>query len=181
MALDDKQNKVLRGMIAALLLAIAVVVGARLGSAGLWLPPDTVPGRLGYTLPFDLLMVVALLVHVGLLARHRFFTPEDIDGSGLTSGTERARVLQALLQNTLEQLTLAFPVHVIWALLMPMPWLPVAPACALCFATGRLLFGLGYARGAGSRALGFALTFYPTVVMVLILGGHIFATATRAS
>jgi hypothetical protein len=51
-----------------------------------------------------------LMLSIGLLARHRMLTPEDIDGGGLTEGTPRAHQLQAILQNTLEQSTLAFMV-----------------------------------------------------------------------
>ena len=44
-----------------------------------------------------------LLLCIARLAKHRFTTPQDIHGSALTEGTERAKLLQALLQNTLEQ------------------------------------------------------------------------------
>jgi hypothetical protein len=33
---------------------------------------------------------------------------------------------------------------------------------------GRMVFNGGYARGAGSRAFGFALTFYPSVMLALL-------------
>ncbi len=36
-------------------------------------------------------------------------------------------------------------------------------ALAILFCIGRALFWAGYGRGAGGRALGFALTFYPTI------------------
>lgn len=38
----------------------------------------------------------------------------------------------------------------------------------MLFSIGRWLFAAGYARGAGARALGFALTFYPTVAALLV-------------
>jgi len=53
---------------------------------------------------------MTLLICIARLAKHRFFTPEDINGSALTSGTERARLLQALLQNTREQTCPAVPI-----------------------------------------------------------------------
>ncbi len=96
-----------------------------------------------------------LLLSIGLLARHRFFTPEDIDGSGLTSGTEKAKVLQALLQNTLEQTTLAALTYIAFAALAPAGYLGALPAAALLFWCGRALFWNGYekARPPGPSAL----------------------------
>ena len=109
-----------------------------------------------------------LMICVARLAKHRFFTPEDIDGSALTSGTERARFLQALLQNTLEQACIAVPIYVATSFVVPARLLGVVPAAAVLFVIGRALFFAGYAQGASSRAYGFALTFYPTVLMLLI-------------
>ena len=113
------------------------------------------------------LVCVFLVFSIGRRARHRFFTPDDIDGAGLTEGTVKAKLLQALLQNTLEQTMLAILVYSGWALLMPGTWLSVIPLAALSFAIGRILFFFGYTRGAPSRATGFALTFYPSALMLL--------------
>jgi hypothetical protein len=122
-----------------------------------------VSAALAQALKWDALLVVTLAVNIALLARHRFFTPEDIDGGGLTEGTPRAQVLQSTLQNTLEQMVLAFAVHMVWAAAMPLEWQGAIPAAAVLFFVGRILFWRGYARGAPAPALGFALTFYPTL------------------
>jgi uncharacterized membrane protein YecN with MAPEG domain len=126
-----------------------------------------------HALRWDVLIVLCLTANIGLLARHRFFTPEDIDGGGLTKGTAQAQVLQATLQNTLEQTVLALSVHAVWAAEMPASWQAVIPAAAILFFIGRVLFWRGYARGAPGRALGFALTFYPTVAMLLLIVGRL--------
>ena len=121
-------------------------------------------------LAWSLLPPVSMLVLcVGRLANHRFDTPEDIHGSGLTTGTERAKLLQALLQNTLEQCVLALAVYLAGALLLPPPLLGWVPAAALMFLIGRLCFYAGYHKGAPGRAFGFGLTFYPTAIMLLAL------------
>lgn len=117
------------------------------------------------------LPLTTLLICIARLAKHRFFTPEDIHGSGLSDGTERAKYLQALLQNTLEQSCLAIPVYIATAMLAPAVCLPVIPAAALMFLVGRLAFFAGYAKGAPARAFGFAFTFYPTALMILWLLG----------
>lgn len=114
-----------------------------------------------------LLPAAVLAAAIGRLAAHRFFTPHDLDGSGLTQGTDRAKLLQALLQNTLEQVAVAIPVYAAWVALAPERFLAVAPASAGLFVLGRVLFFWGYNRGAQGRALGFSLTFYPTVVLLV--------------
>ena len=109
-----------------------------------------------------------LFVAVARLARHRFFEPADIDGA-LRPGSLKARVLQAVAQNTLEQTVLAAIAYGAW-LLIPHPALPLATAWAAvaCLSVGRVLFFAGYERGAAFRALGFALTFYPTVGLMAV-------------
>lgn len=107
----------------------------------------------------------SLFFCIARLAKHRFFTPEDINGSALTDGTSRAKLLQALLQNTMEQLTLALPVYFVCSFAFPSHFLGLVPAAAAMFFAGRVLFYIGYSGGAPSRAFGFAFTFYPTVLL----------------
>jgi hypothetical protein len=116
-----------------------------------------------------LLPVSTLVVCVGRLANHRFDTPEDIHGSGLTTSTERAKLLQAMLQNTQEQCLLALAIYLAGAILLPAHLLGWIPAAATMFLIGRLCFFIGYHKGAPGRAFGFGLTFYPTVIMLLAL------------
>jgi hypothetical protein len=104
---------------------------------------------------------------VALQARHRFFSPADIDGAGLTAASARAQLLQALIQNTAEQTLLAALAYAAWLLATPSAPGP-AVHCAVLFSLGRLLFFAAYARGAAARSLGFALTFYPTVGLLAL-------------
>lgn len=130
--------------------------------------------RIAFALRADAFLALWLAISVGLLARHRFFTPEDIDGGGLIPGTETANILQATLQNTLEQTVLAVLVHLAWAALMPISWMSAIPAAVVLFWGGRVLFVRGYRGGAPSRAVGFALTYYPSVLMlVLVIGAAV--------
>ncbi|WP_218638774.1 MAPEG family protein [Shewanella sp. UCD-KL12] len=92
-----------------------------------------------------------------------------MDGSGLTSGSQQAGILQSLLQNTLEQIVIAGSVYVAWCLLMPASWLSTAPICSILFAIGRISFFIGYHKGAPARAFGFALTFYSSVLLFVTL------------
>ncbi|MFN3347658.1 MAPEG family protein [Pseudorhodoplanes sp.] len=171
--LTHKQSGVLRGMLTGLAMTI---VALALAMNGVLTP--LMPGAesaLGFALKWDMLVLACLAVSIGMLARHRFFTPDDIDGGGLTEGTAKAHLLQSMLQNTLEQTVLALGVHLTWATAMPRAFQAAVPVAAILFVIGRVLFWRGYAAGAPRRALGFALTFYPQVAMLLVIAGWLVA------
>ncbi len=178
--LDETQRGVLRGMLAGIL-----ITGLGLGAA-IAFPADVVlpgegfaPGLIN-ALKWSVLPVASLAIHIALLARHRFFTPEDINGGGLSAGTAHARILQAALQNTLEQSVLALSVYAIWAAAMPHAWQAAIAVAAILFGLGRALFLRGYAGGAPARAIGFALTFYPTLAMLIMIVARLLITAGRS-
>ena len=167
--MDKTQIGVARGAVSALSTAIVVFALAVTVVSRAWnLGPD-LTSRIALASWAVLSPATTLLVCIARLASHRFFTPEDIHGSGLTGGTERAKLLQSLLQNTLEQCCLAIPVYLATAILAPASLLPVVPTAAVMFLVGRGLFFVGYAQGAPSRAYGFALTFYPTLLLLVLL------------
>ena len=171
--LTEKQQGVLRGMVAGVIVTL-LVLGLAIGAHPTALIPE--PGyaaALAHALKWDVLLVISLTVSIGLLARHRFFTPEDIDGGGLTKGTPQAQILQSTLQNTLEQTVLGLSIHLVWAVAMPPGWQAGVPAAAILFFVGRVLFWRGYVHGASARALGFALTFYPSVAMLVLVAGRL--------
>lgn len=157
-----KRLGVAAGMAGGLAVALTALLWPSLPSG-----PSDMGARLSAWLTCDLAVALWLTVAVGRLARHRFFSDDDIDGA-LGPGTVRADILQSLVQNTLEQTVLAAVAYGVW-LLVPRPDAPIATAWIAvgCFSVGRLLFFLGYGRGAAARALGFALTFYPTVGLLL--------------
>jgi hypothetical protein len=166
MTLTDKQTGVFKGMVAGLAITVA-----SLGFAifGLESPVLVADASLAHAIKWDTLVVACLAVNIALLARHRFFTPDDIDGGGLSKGTPTAQILQSTLQNTLEQTVLALAVHAVWSSVMPPTWQLAIPAASILFIVGRILFWRGYARGAPARALGFGLTFYPSLLMLLVI------------
>jgi hypothetical protein len=154
-------------MAAGLATAAAVVaVGITWNPFGF--APDLPLGeRVSVAIRCVTLPALCLAVAIGRLAKHRFFTPADIDGSGLQPGSARALLLQSILQNTLEQAVLASFAYLAWAVVMPSAWLSTVPLAALAFAVGRVLFFAGYGRGAPSRAVGFTMAFYPSVAMLV--------------
>lgn len=169
MGLTPKQRGVLKGMVAGATTTVVAVIAAIVAGPLSPFPEASTGERIAFALKADAVIVLWLAVSIGWLARHRFFTPGDIDGGGLSQGTEKARILQATLQNTLEQTVLAVLVHSLWATMMPVAWILAIPAAAVLFLCGRVLFVRGYGGGAPSRALGFALTFYPSVLMLIVI------------
>jgi hypothetical protein len=167
MTIDDTQRRVAVGMGLAMATAVAAFAVAAVFAPRAWTVQPDLGQRLVLVAWAVLGPALALLACIARLAKHRFFTPADIHGSALTSGTERARLLQALLQNTLEQACLAVPVYAATGVLAPLVVLPMVPTAALLFVIGRIAFFAGYARGAPSRAFGFALTFYPTALLLV--------------
>lgn len=170
--LGAKQRGVLRGMATGASVTVAALGLAIVASPQALMPDDGLAAALAHALRWDLLIAGWLAVNVGVLARHRFVTPEDIDGGAVMEGTPRARGLQAMLTNTLEQSVLAVAVHGGWAVTMPRSWQAAVPVGATLFLVGRLLFWRGWARGAPARAVGFSLTYYPSVTMLFLIAGR---------
>src|SRR5580765_4385027 len=167
--MDKTQVGVVRGMGLALLTAFAAFVFSAAYVSQVWGVGSDTSARATIAAWSLVLPAFALFVCIARLAKHRFFTPADIHGSGLTGGTDQAKLLQALLQNTLEQSCLALPVYIATSIVAPAALLPVVPTAAVMFLVGRLFFFAGYANGAPSRAFGFGLTFYPTVLLLFLL------------
>lgn len=166
MVLDTKQRAVVRSATLAAII-VALALGLSLAIPPKALPADDPGARIAWALQWAVLPLLALMVAVMRVANHRFSTPEDIDGSGLTVGTQKVHVLRAVLQNTLEQAVLAVGAYVIGASALPHGWLRIIPAAAVLFAIGRVLFALRYERGAAGRGLGFGLTAYPSFAMLV--------------
>lgn len=162
--LDAEQRRVLRGMALALVVTLLVL------GLGTFLARPLVPAlprledRLAFALRCDLFVVVWLAAGIATVARGRFFSAADIQSSGFGTPGPRIAVAAAVLQNTLEQVVLALVVHLALASLLREREMVLIPLLVALFCGGRLAFWIGYRRGAGSRALGFGLTFYPSVL-----------------
>ena len=118
MTIDSTQKGVARGMATAVAFAIGVFAIAYVLQ---WpsFSQVSVDSRLKLAALAALAPAAVLFVCIARLAKHRFTTPQDIHGSALTEGTDRAKLLQALLQNTLEQTVLAVPVYLAAATVFP--------------------------------------------------------------
>lgn len=167
--MDPKQLGVLKGMLFGLMCSISLIF------VGINFNPFRYPfelnleSRLKVAAKSCVPLAVIFAVSIGRLAKHRFFTPNDIDGSGLTQASAQAQILQSIIQNTLEQSLLASITYLVWAVLMPGHLLSVVPLASIAFMIGRILFIIGYGYGAPARALGFTLSFYVTNGMLAYL------------
>lgn len=169
-----KQAFVLVGM--AFAVAILALLWIR-GSAHLPLPVpdgDDAAARLAFVARWLLLPGFSLLVGVCMVANRRFFLADAMDGTR----SPASRSLEINLrynQNTLEQIVLAAIAWAGLALALPHERLALIPALAILFVIARALFWVGYLISPGARALGFALTFYPTVAAFIWLAARALA------
>jgi hypothetical protein len=163
MALDPTQRNVVKGIVLAALFSAAALLAGYLWSP--WEPKgiENTADRLAFALTCDVFVFLWLLAGVVRVARMRFFSPQDMDGAGLTVASAPVKAERAVLQNTLEQVVLAVGAHLALAILLPAEDLGLIPTLVAVFAVGRLAFWLSYRRGATARAFGFGTTFYPTV------------------
>jgi len=151
-----KRQKILTGMAAGALWALAVVWGGQRVSFGFSPLPVILP----------LVMVPAgilMLLMIARLAQRRFFDDTIIDGQDFAPGSP-AWVDQRVLANTTEQALLAL---LIW----PFVGLTLGPSViivmGIAFAVSRIAFWVGYHVSPPLRAFGFAATFYTTVLAAI--------------
>ena len=143
-------------------IAASMALGM-LWSLGLvWLgrgPGDPVTSIALGLMPGGLIMAAM----IGRLAQRRFFDDAIIDGQPFATGSG-AEIDQRVLTNTAEQLVLAAALWPFagWAL----GW-GLLPVLGVSFAATRVLFWLGYHLSPPLRGVGFAASFYPSVVAVL--------------
>ena len=103
---------------------------------------------------------VVLAAMIGRLAQRRFFDPALIDGDPFPAGSA-AGIDQRVLTNTAEQLVLAL---CLWPFAGWVLGWGLVPVLGLSFAGARCLFWCGYHLSPPLRGLGFAASFYPSVV-----------------
>ena len=166
-----KQSLVAAGMALAVLV-LAVLWQMRPETFPLPIPAEDDPAaRLAFAARWLLIPGFALLAGIGMVANRRFFVPDAIDGTR----TPESRSLEINLrynQNTLEQTVLAAIAWAGLALQLPHDNLALIPVLAIVFGIGRAAFWIGYLVSPGARALGFALTFYPTVAALIWLAAR---------
>lgn len=151
--MSKPRRSILIGMIAGALWALAVVFAPALMELPYLPAPAALPGAF-------LAPGLVLAAMIGRIAARRFFDDTLIDGEDPAPGSP-ADIDQRVLRNTAEQLVLALAIWPFAALTLGGA---VAIGLGLSFALMRLLFWIGYRWSPPLRALGFAGTFYPTLL-----------------
>ena len=158
-----EQRRVALGMATSVAMA-AVTLILLLALQPFSLPElDAPAARLAYAVRLDALPLACLGIAIANVARLRFFSATDIGGSAQADASPAILRARAILQNTLEQVSFAVGSHCALAVQLPPRWAVVLPGLVFLFCAGRALFWLGYRHGAAARAVGFGLTFYPTI------------------
>lgn len=165
MAFDNEQRTIAQS--AALVLLIATLT---LFAAGqfTWREAHTLEARLALAATAFAPLALSLFLDIARLARYRFAEPLDRNAAAMPTKTAKADMLNAILRNTHEQVSIAALIYAIAALMLPSHWTDAIFGCAALFLIGRIVFATGYAKGAGGRAFGFALTFYPSIMLAIL-------------
>jgi hypothetical protein len=149
--------------IAFVTVLIAFIGAYHLLPGTLELPVETAD-RLGFAALTWAIPAFVLLVAVLMVSTTRRFSAADIGGQAAGPPSHKLAVKSAFLQNTLEQTVLAAGFYFALAAVAGGAWLALLPVSAAFFVLGRVLFYLGYERGAKGRSLGMSLTMLPSVM-----------------
>ena len=149
----NKRRKIILGMFAGALWALAIVWGAQPEGFTFMPPQIAMPGAL-------IAPGLVMAVMIGRLAARRFFDDDIIDGATFEPGSA-AWIDQRVLANTVEQSVLAV---LVWPFVALTLGGQVVLAMGFAFAAARLAFWIGYHVSPPLRAFGFAATFYTTVL-----------------
>jgi hypothetical protein len=158
-----EQRRVVIGASLALLVSAVILIGGYLMVSLPLHGTAAVAERLAFALKVDIMVLLWPILAIISVGNGRFMSRDDIQGAGFYPPSERIAIPVAILQNTIEQTVLAVGAHLILATMLVGQELVILPLLALLFCAGRVAFWAGYRDGAGRRAFGFALTFFPTV------------------
>lgn len=147
-------------------IAIGMAMGTVCAAILVLLPgfapfPTLQPGE---ALPLALLFPAATLIAmIGRIAQRRFFDPDLIEGQHAEAGSP-ADIDQRVLTNTVEQALIAV---LVWPFVAMVQGGAATILLGAGFMAFRALFWIGYHRAPPFRAMGFAGTFYSTVLALL--------------
>eukprot|EP01084_Bolivina_argentea_P221774 375550_1 len=151
-----------RGVFFGMALAMGCTIASFFSANKLFIVADQDENELLYTLKWFALPIGCLAFGIANIARKRFFSPLSITGKK----TDELEMDLRYLTNTTEQLLLFLPIHAIIAFCYEGNS-PYIICNTVLFTFGRILFWNGYLNSPndpGKRALGFAATFYPSLL-----------------
>ncbi|MEM6899588.1 MAG: MAPEG family protein [Pseudomonadota bacterium] len=154
----------IRGITLAAALSVTfILIGYLLLLRTGWFQPVTYGKAAAFSLAIAALPLVAGIVSA---ARTRHMV-QDIDGADPTPGTQ-LHFIRRFIQNTMEQTVLFAVAGVSFFFVAPQFSARLLPVMAVWFCVARALFWRGYnSPDPTRRAIGFAATFHPTVLLLL--------------
>lgn len=164
---ENKQNKIgWRGFITFLIILFLFYFLSFYFSSLLFLNFNNIEIKLKFIFIWCLFPILSLILSILNMMFFRLHSPSDVDAS-LNEPTKESRIKQAIIQNTLEQSVIAIPIYIISGLYFPLNRLIIIPIASILFFIGRIIFMIGYTYGAPGRAIGFALTIIPSLLLLL--------------
>lgn len=159
-------NKIVKtGIVLALAVAILSVAGL-FYLIGPFTHAAEFEDRLTLAVQCAILPGLMLLAGILTLGKGRFGNKAE-DPTTCEASSQAMKVNIRYLSNTHEQFSL-FIINILGlALLLPTPALTLLPIYAVLFVVGRIAFWIGYHINPLHRAVGFGLTFYPSVAAML--------------
>ncbi|XP_071944916.1 transmembrane protein 79-like [Antedon mediterranea] len=163
----DTQSGIIQdGIIALILFSVYSYIGWNylpIETTGL----DSVFDRLIFTARWQVLEVVLLFTMIMVVANTRFRSVDKIgDPTKPMPPSHIITVHIRVLQNTVEQLALRAPFELILSTYLEQTSMKLIPLLVTFFVVARIIFWVGYTRGPFQRALGFSMTFMPTMLMM---------------
>jgi hypothetical protein len=162
--MDRTQRGVLVGMASAFLAAVAIFVLVVIFAGPGFVSRASLDFRVELLAASVMAPALSLFVCIARLANHRFFTPADINGSALTDGTARAKLLRPFCKHARTSGAGCAGMPELLVRFVPR-FLGIIPASGCDVSCRAPCVFAGYANGAPARAFGFAFTFYPTVIL----------------
>ena len=156
---------VIRGMVTGAATTILVIsLGSYLLPPGSEARFPTAVDKVVYTLRWQSVTALTFIFGISRIATMRFHTPAIDPIAGKGEGL--IAVDLRYLQNTLEQLVLSVLGQVILSTYLSASSVPrIIPSLVGLFVLGRILFYYGYAKGPLYRAVGFGMTYYPSILV----------------
>ncbi len=126
--------------------------------------PEALTDRFVFWARLQVFLLIWVALGVGAVSRGRRRSAQDIRGSAYGPPSPHLAIRIAFLQNTLEQAVLASGVYLALITVLAGPALSLLASAAVLFGVGRVMFFLGYKKGAPGRGFGFVLTALPTLL-----------------
>lgn len=160
-----KAKRVATGVVVGAILALLILFIPLYFDLGVTVKATDLASRIAFGFRNCFVLGACLAIVILIIARQRQTNPQAIDGQTTLKGS--IEINRRILQNTLEQVVVAFIAYMTFVVVAPSTHLGILPIFAGWWVICRLLFFVGYHAGDNARAIGFASTFEATVILLI--------------